>query len=330
MIFNHPEYFAAIVEAKSLMRASEQLYVSQPYLSQYIKRLEGYLGVELFNHRTSPLRLTWFGEQYYQYVCQMLRLSETIRREFHDVQNFESGRLRLGLALWRGSCLLPDVFPVFHKKYPKIHLELTEGRSSQLETALLNDKLDIAVMNLPLTLSYNKLICETIFKERILLAVPAGSACEAGMLEHCSYIDGHPCVPLPFLSQIPLILTKPGQNFTHAVTYALGKNNVEPNILLETANLTTAINLAATGIACTFVPAEGAKAGSRDQNLTYFIVDLPEMIQPVSVVYPKTACLTRLSKLFIETLKEVLGDSQRLPAGQEQGFLPECKKRQDA
>lgn len=309
MIFNHPEYFAAIVEAGSLVRASEQLYVSQPYLSQYLKRLEAHLGVELFNHRTSPLRLTWFGEQYYQYVCQMLRLSETIRREFRDAQNFESGRIRLGLALWRGSCLLPEVFPVFHKKYPKIHLELTEGRSSQLETALLNDKLDIAIMNLPLTLSYNKLVCETIFEERIFLAVPTGSVYEANMLDCCSYIEGRPCTPLSFLSQIPLILTKPDQNFTHAVTYALSKNNIEPNILLETANLTTAINLAATGIACTFVPAEGARAGIQEQKLTYFIVDLPEMQQPVSVVYPKTACLTKLSRLFIDTLKEVLGDS---------------------
>ena len=308
MILSHPEYFAAIVEAGSLTRASELLYVSQPYLSQYLKRLEANLGVELFNHRTSPLRLTWFGEQYYQYICQMLRISEALRREFHDAQNFESGRLRLGLALWRGSCLLPDVFPVFHKRYPKIRLELTEGRSSQLETALLNDKLDIAVMNLPLTLSYHKLACETIFEERILLAVPTGSSYETDMQKDCRYLDGFPCVPLDFLRQIPLILTKPGQNFTHAISYALGKNNIEPNILLETANLTTAINLAAAGIASTFIPAEGAKAGNRDHKLAYFIVDLPEMIQPVSVVYPKTACLTRLSKLFIETLKEVLGE----------------------
>ena len=40
MVFRNYEYFAAIVEAGSLTRAAEQLYISQPSLSQYVKRLE--------------------------------------------------------------------------------------------------------------------------------------------------------------------------------------------------------------------------------------------------------------------------------------------------
>ena len=135
MVLHNYEYFVAIVDEGSLTKAAEHLYVSQPSLSQYLKRLEANLGVELFDRSASPLRLTYTGERYYQYVLQMMKLDENIRREFQDIKNQTSGRLRLGVALWRGACLLPDVFPSFHRQYPDIHIELTEGRSVQLESA---------------------------------------------------------------------------------------------------------------------------------------------------------------------------------------------------
>ena len=50
MIFRNYEYFLAIADSGSLTKAAEQLYVSQPSLSQYLKRLATSLGVELFDH----------------------------------------------------------------------------------------------------------------------------------------------------------------------------------------------------------------------------------------------------------------------------------------
>ena len=104
MVFRNYEYFVSIVEAGSLTKAAERLYVSQPSLSQYLKRLETNLGVELFDRSTSPLRLTYTGERYYQYVLQLMKLDENVRREFQDIQNQISGRLRIGVALWAPAC----------------------------------------------------------------------------------------------------------------------------------------------------------------------------------------------------------------------------------
>lgn len=307
MLLPNCEYFIAIVECGSLTKAAEKLYISQPSLSQYLKRLETNLGVELFDHSTSPLRLTFTGERYYQYVLQLMKLDENIRKEFQDIKNEEHGRLRLGIALWRGACLLPDVFPYFHERYPGIHIELTESSSSQLENALINDKIDLAVMNLPHNLNYNKLTCETVFEEPILLAAPSGHPYILELLKDCRYQGEYPLAPLDIVTKIPLIITKPGQNLTHEINYVLGKNNVEPDILLETGNLTTAINLTATGIACAFVPGEGAKVCKHPGKVTYFALDVPELKWPLAVVYRKDSYLPRLSRLFIDTLKTILG-----------------------
>lgn len=306
MVFRNYEYFAAIVEAGSLTRAAEQLYISQPSLSQYVKRLEANLGVELFDRSTSPLRLTYTGERYYQYVLQLMKLDENVRREFQDIKNQTSGRLRLGVALWRGACLLPDVFPRFHQLYPDIHIELTEGRSVLLESGLMNDKIDLAVMNLPRTLDYNKLTCEIICEERILLAAPTQHPYVRSLLADCPTFEGYPLATLELLEHIPLILTKPGQNLTHEVRYMLEKNHMETNILPETGNLTTAINLTAQGIACTFVPEEGAKVCQHPGAVTYFVIDSSDLVWDLAAVYRKDTYLTHLSLLFIEVMKQQL------------------------
>lgn len=307
MLFKHADYFIAIVEEGNLSKAAERLFVSQPSLSQYLRRLESDLNVELFDHSVSPLRPTYAGERFYQYAQQMLKLEENSRRELHDIQAQQSGCLRLGVAFWRGACLLPDVFPYFHKTYPGIHLELLEGRSSALEIALMNDKIDLAVINLPKTLDYGQLTCEVIFQEQILLAAPSTHPAVQAILANCNFSKGLPIAPLAFITEIPLIMTKSGQNLTREVNHFLGQNNLRPEILFETANLTTAINLVAKGIACAFVPEEGAKVCSHPGRVSYFAVDTPDLVWPLAVVYRKDSYLTNLARLFIESIKTTLG-----------------------
>ncbi|HBK04162.1 MAG TPA: hypothetical protein DDY87_07295 [Clostridiales bacterium] len=306
MIFRNYEYFLTIADSGSLTKAAEQLYVSQPSLSQYLKRLESSLGVELFDHKSSPLKLTYIGQRYYNYVKKVKQLDENVQKEFRDIQQQTGGRLRLGVAFWRGACLLPDIFPAFHKAYPGIHLELLEGRASQLESALMSGKIDIAVLNLPHTLHYDKLTCEILCQERILLAAPTQHPYTQSLLQDCRVLGGRPVAPLDMLNHMPLILTKPGQNLTHEITYALNRHQLEPDILLETGNLTTAINLAARGMGCAFVPEEGAKVCLHPGEVTYFAVDSPDLIWELGAVYRKDTYLPKIARLFIASVKQQL------------------------
>ncbi|MFP3637417.1 LysR family transcriptional regulator substrate-binding protein, partial [Bacillus sp. SIMBA_033] len=76
-------------------------------------------------------------------------------------------KIRIGLALWRGSCLLPDILPSFIDKYPNIEVCITEGKSNFLVSELLTEKLDFAVMNLPTNMDFSKLTYDTIMQEQI-------------------------------------------------------------------------------------------------------------------------------------------------------------------
>lgn len=82
-----------------------------------------------------------------------------------------------------------------------------------------------------------------------------------------------PRTSLDILEHIPLIITKPGQNLTYEVTRILELNHAKPNILMDTSNLTTAINLVARQAACAFVPEEGANVCQHPGEIIYFEID---------------------------------------------------------
>ena len=301
------DYFLTIVETGNLTKAAEKLFVSQPSLSQYLKRLEKNLGVELFDLSILPMRLTYSGERYYQYAIQAKKLDENIRRELADIESSQSGLLRLGVALWRGAVLLPDIYPSFHSKYPGIRIELFEGRSNQLQNALLNDNIDLAVMNLPRSINYKNLSYEIFHEEKILLAAPAHHpAIQASLKEPSSNIGKRPRISLEILEHIPLIMLKPGQNLTYEVNRILELNHAKYDVLMDTGNLTTAINLVSQQVACTFVPEEGANICLHPDTVIYFEIESTiECVWDLAVVYRKDSYLNQICRLFISELKNI-------------------------
>ncbi len=313
------EYFLAIVEEGTLTRAALRLYVSQSSLSQYLKRLERSLGVELFDHNVSPLRLTYAGQRFYEHVKQQTKMEENLRREFQDMQNEISGRLRLGIPTWRGACLLPEVYPQLHKKYPGIRLELVECSSQKMEQVLMNDQIDLAVMNLPHSLDYSRFSSAPIYEERILVCMPQDDERVQAVLKNCRYSRGYPVVPFSLLAEMPLLITRPGMNLTVEVNHLLGKNRVEPKVLLETSNLTTAINLAAQGMGYAFVPEGGAKVCMRPGKVVYFAVDAPGHAWTLAAVYRKDVYLSRLARIFIDEMYEAFKGMRELSEENENG-----------
>ena len=71
LYLNNFEYFLKIVETRSITKAAEGLYISQPSLSKYLKRLENSIGAQLFLRDSYPLKLSQIGEEYlawFEYV----------------------------------------------------------------------------------------------------------------------------------------------------------------------------------------------------------------------------------------------------------------------
>ena len=306
MAAQNTDYFLAIVEEGSLTKAAERLYISQPSLSQYLKRLETSLNAELFDHSSSPLRLTYTGQRYYEYVLEVKRLDQHIKQEIEDIRNEKSGRIRLGVAFWRGACFLPEVFPEFHRQFPDIRIELTEEKSIMLQKELLDEHIDISIANIGNDMNYDKFSVEVFKRERILFAMPTHHPLTSAILRNAEYVHAWPKFPFSQLEKIPLILTTPGQNLTRQVQAFFAARNISPNILMETSNLTTAINLVACGMGAAFVPEEGAHICHHDGAVTFFTLDDPELTWDLAAIYKKGAYVSHVCRQFIDFSKQLI------------------------
>lgn len=306
----------AIVESGSLKQAAERLYVSSSYLSQYLKKLEAELGIYLFDHKASPLRLTYAGQQYYEYVLQIIHMTKNLEKEFQDIKVQESGELHIGFSAWRGSIVLPAIFPEFHKQYPRIQVCPMEASPDQLIAALIAGSLDLVIVNsapLQYKNTLKKIEFEPIFNERILLAAPMQQPCVLNMLRGYHGKTPYQLTESDFhilLKHIPMITGTPGQAISYAADYITQKYHLKPRILMEIQNQTTSLNMVAAGAACIFLPETATHVDSKKEGIAYFDPNVPELNQPLLAVYGKGCQIPRFAQLFAKTAKEIYTRSQ--------------------
>ena len=132
MFVKNPEYFLAIVKEHSISKAADRLYLSQPYLSQYLAKLESNLGVTLLDRSHTPLRLTAAGELFYAYLERQDYLDRQLESDLRNLQTQKPQQLHIGVSTWRGSTLMPDILPKFVRFFPDVQVVLHEAPVPQL------------------------------------------------------------------------------------------------------------------------------------------------------------------------------------------------------
>ncbi len=293
MIFKNYEYFLTIAEEGNISSAARKLFVSQPSLSQYLKRLETNLGVELFDHTRYPLQLTYAGERYLAYVRELFTLDKRMKQEFSDITHNRRGKIRLGIAYWRGSNVLPQVFPEFLRLWPNIDIDITEECGNLVVKDLAAEKLDFAVMNITSTMDLSNLVCCELFPERILFAAKKDTELSNQLKNSAKTVSGihYPVIDPELLRNCSFILPKAGMNFYIMTTQFLNKYQIKPKTLLNLENTSTALHLVSEGVGVCFVPEGGTIHGYFPENLDLFAFEDPEMCWNLSMVYRKDAIL---------------------------------------
>lgn len=285
------QYFLEIVRCGGLSKAAGKLYISQPSLTKYVQRLEKRIGTKLFDRSVSPMRLSDAGQLYYAHLLETEARERTLLAKLTQIANTERGTLRLGMPSFFGQCYLPELLERFRARYPHVEVELLEASGEQLERALLEQRIDLSLLHLPVT--HPELCYETLFSERILLAVPS---------EETAPFQVRETAP-PALEELCFILPLSEQKLGKFTARLFAERDLRPQVFLHTQNVTTMLSLAARGMGAAFVPEGGLSSISRTilEKLRFY--HLPGLEMTVAALYRKDGLLPPYGRYLIELLK---------------------------
>lgn len=142
--------FYTVARCGSLTKAAQELFISQPAVSQSVKQFENQLGVSLFNRTHRGMDLSPAGKLIYKQVEEALNLLDGAEGKVTELNATASGRIRIGATDSIFSHFLADKIALFNEKYPAVKLELISSTSPYTVSQLKDGKCDIAFINLPL------------------------------------------------------------------------------------------------------------------------------------------------------------------------------------
>ncbi|WP_170766709.1 LysR family transcriptional regulator, partial [Ruegeria lacuscaerulensis] len=122
MDFNQIRYFLALAETLNFTRAAEQCYVSQPALTQAIKRLETELGGDLVVRDGRFTELTELGKSLRGHFQQIDQTRHLVRSTAKAVTSGEVAELNIGLMCTIGPGVLSGMLDAFRMEHPMISI----------------------------------------------------------------------------------------------------------------------------------------------------------------------------------------------------------------
>src|SRR5579859_7286141 len=182
-------YFVAVADAGTFTEAAEVLHVSQPALSQQIKKLEGELGFALFQRGTRRVTLTPRGRDLISSARQVIDAAETYRSHARDLVG---GTRELTIGYRAAHEAIRSVVDAFRAERPDIDVKLRQYPMAATHAGLDAGDVDLAVLRLPVVL--HDLETLALYSEPRVALVPAGHtlACRARI--HLADLAGGPWV----------------------------------------------------------------------------------------------------------------------------------------
>lgn len=138
--------FVTVAEKKNFSRAAEELHMTQPAVSQYIRTLEQTIGTKLLDRNNKYVRLNKAGEIVYHHAKEILGLYTKMHDLVDDLTNKTSGSVSIGASYTVGEYVLPHIITVMHKRYPLIHPSIMIGNSKDIAELVKKHQLDVGII----------------------------------------------------------------------------------------------------------------------------------------------------------------------------------------
>ncbi len=304
MDFKELNYVVTIAREGSISGAAEKLFMAQSSLSQALQNFETELGTSLFMRTRRGVRPTASGEAFIVRAEQIIQHGRRAQSEVWDIEGLKGGRVEFGLSSFRGSYLLPPVLRRFHELYPKVHVNIFEENSVELEEMILDGLIDIALIAEPQPRIRQH--TEYLMDDEILLVTTANHPVMefARPLDDAGKSDVRHWIDLADTAPFEYILSPQDTVLGRMARRELRKCGVEPQGM--NANLTAAFAAAMAregiGLAVTY-----RSCVVRDENARYLRLGPKGVFLELSLAYPAGEYRSKAARTLAALLHDFYG-----------------------
>ncbi|HIZ63228.1 MAG TPA: LysR family transcriptional regulator [Firmicutes bacterium] len=286
--------FYTVARCGSLTKAAEELYISQPAVSQAIKQLETQLGTPLFNRMHKGMELSkQGGEVIFPDVEKALKLLGGVEDKLAEMQHSATGTLRIGASETIFQYILADQIVAYNKACPQVKIELISEVSPRIIEYLKNDRCDIGFLNLPIEPDEGIVISDTVaLLNDVFLAGEAFSELKGKEL---SVWD---------LQEYPLLLLEENTVARSAVNHFAESLGVKLTPAVEVGSWDFMKRLVTDGMGIGCLPREYAQRRLRDGELFELNVKPALPTRSVGLAVPKNANMPFSLRAFISMLRK--------------------------
>jgi DNA-binding transcriptional LysR family regulator len=262
------EYVVAVVDHGGFTRAAAALYVSQPSLSQGIRRLEAELGVALFDRVGRGARLTAAGRAFLGPARQLLRDRVELAAAVAATRELDVGTLTLVALPTLASHPLAPLVGAMRRRHPGIDVIALEATSTADLVAMVRAG-DAELGATDLTTTGPELTAVPLTEQEILVAFPPGTE--------------HTPSTLRRLADVPLVVGPPGTSTRDLVDAAFRAAALNPTVVVESGTREAIVPLVLAGAGAAFLH-EPAAIDAEERGAVVEPVS-PRLARPVGLVH---------------------------------------------
>jgi DNA-binding transcriptional LysR family regulator len=240
----HLRYFVAVGEELHFSRAAKRLNVSQPPLSQQIRRLEEILGYPLLARTSRSVSLTAAGQEFLERARRTLRNVQRDIEEARSIGRGEVGSLHVGFVGSGVLVTLPAIFQAYRAAYPRVRLHLHESFTASVLEGLENGSLDAGILRD--ADAREGLHMQCILSEPYVGVVPVGHKCARQRSITPAALREDPFVYYP---------RSAGETAYEKPLAIFEAHGFRPRVVQEAGNWLTILRLVGAGLGVTIAPA---------------------------------------------------------------------------
>ena len=282
--------FYTVAKCGSLTRAAEELYISQPAVSQSVKQLENQLGVTLFKRTHRGMELSENGGKLiFKEVERALALFNEAENRIEQMREAATGTIRIGASDTIFEYFLADRIVDYHEKFPAVKIELMADFTPDTIEKLKANRCDVAFVNLPIEVDCELHLDENCMRLNDIFITGQGFA---------ELSKG--AVSLVNLKKYPLIFMDKNTVARRSLESFFGSVGVSLQPAIEVGSWDLMKRLVARGMGIGVIPKEYALRELQSGELFEVRTDPVLPVRSVGMLLPKNQPVSYALHSFIE------------------------------